>query len=142
MIEVEGFLDYTVPWELPDVYLFTGNKYITKDGRLVMGRGAAKEVRDAYAGIDKRIRICDSGVSFTFIDGRQILGWFCVKNYFGDQADIDLIKRSTETLAGFAQDRTDVSFHMNFPGIGAGWLTYEKVLPIVRILPDNVILYR
>ena len=140
-------LDYKKPWKWPDIYLFTGNTTITKDKRLVMGRGGAKEVRDTYPGIDKRISI-NSGVSFTTIDPNwkiydeiQYIGYFKVKEHYRDKAKLSLIRHSTQELDWFAKEFPNNTFHMNFPGIGAGGLPYEEVLEIVLPLPDNVILY-
>lgn len=52
-----GHIDYTpagmAASPLNWVYLFTGNCYLKANGALVMGRGAALQVRDAYPGIDK-----------------------------------------------------------------------------------------
>ena len=49
---VHDKLYYTVGWTLPEVFLFTGNPVIKKNGAIVMGRGAAREIRDHYPGID------------------------------------------------------------------------------------------
>ena len=35
------------------IYMFTANSTLTQSGKLVMGRGAARVVRDTYANIDK-----------------------------------------------------------------------------------------
>lgn len=55
MKECRGLLNYSDKWELPIVKIFTGNSTIRGDGALVMGRGAALQVRDAYPGIDKKM---------------------------------------------------------------------------------------
>ena len=138
---IEGLIDYSTRWTLPDVYMFTGNKFITKDGRLVMGRGAAKQVRDTYPGIDQHIRI-DKPVTFTYIRGEQYLGYFCVKDHFRESADIDLIGQSVTALVTHALAVPHVTFHLNYPGIGAGRLSESAVQPILERLPANVWVYR
>ena len=43
-------------WDSKDsLILVTGNSYIRKDGTLVMGRGAALELKTMIPGIDKRL---------------------------------------------------------------------------------------
>lgn len=39
-------------WAVSDLWLFTANAVLTADGRLVMGAGIAKQVRDKFAGVD------------------------------------------------------------------------------------------
>ena len=130
--------------------MFTGNRYITAKGKLVMVRGAALQCRDTYHGIDKDLadKISKGKLSpnyyvkFTQLGRDQYLGVFQVKNNFADKAELEIIKRSTEILKWFAIDKPHLNFHMNFPGIGYGGLPYELILPIVQELPDNVILYK
>ena len=138
---INGLVDYQSVWSLPDVKLFTGNKTITKDGRLVMGRGAAKAVRDFYPGIDKRIDI-GCPVSFTQITGNQFVGYFCVKDHFAESADLSLIAESVAELSIVAKDVRTVTFHLNYPGIGAGGLSVDSVSSIIGDLPDNVWVYQ
>jgi len=147
---VNGLLDYSKPWKTPNLYLFTGNRYITAKGKLVMGRGAALQCRDTYPGVDKdladKISKCELSpnyfIIFTQISKDQYLGAFQVKNNFADKAELEIIKRSTKMLTQYAIKKPHLNFHMNFPGIGYGGLPYELILPIVQELPDNVILYK
>jgi hypothetical protein len=138
---IDGLLDYQTAWSLPDVKLFTGNKTITKDGRLVMGRGAAKAVRDFYPGIDKRIKV-NKSVSFTQITDDQYLGYFCVKDHFAENAQLALIGQSAAELSALASSMQSVTFHLNYPGIGAGGLDVQSVSRIISTLPDNVWVYQ
>jgi len=147
---VDGLLDYSKPWATPDLYLFTGNRYITAKGKLVMGRGAALQCRDTYPGVDKDLanKMSKNKLSsnyfiiFTQLDKDQYLGVFQVKNNFADKAELEIIKRSTKILTQYAIKKPHLNFHMNFPGIGYGGLPYESILPIMQELPDNVILYK
>lgn len=149
---INGLLDYSKPWSTPDLYLFTGNRYITAKGKLVMGRGAALQCRDTYPGVDKDLANYIKNKSntlqpnyfiiFTQLSKDQYLGAFQVKNNFADKAELEIIKRSTKMLKRYAIDKPHLNFHMNFPGIGYGGLPYELILPIVQQLPDNVILYK
>lgn len=143
-------LDYTKGWSRPDVYLFTGNRIVTKDGRLVMGRGAAKELRDNYPGIDemlgKKIKGLPphSKLALLHMGGEQVLMWFQVKHHWGDAASPALIGLATSQLKAIAEmpENQDIRFHMNAPGIGNGRLRWEDVEPLLRPLPDNVLIYK
>jgi hypothetical protein len=150
---IDQKLDYSKHWSLPDVYLFTGNATVKKGDALVMGRGAALQVRNSYPGIDKHF-----GLKIKFasnkhihwaavhpnavIPAEQYIGWFKVKNHWRDKAELNIIHHSCKELERQAKMYFNYQFHMNYPGIGYGGLTLEEVAPLLRILPDNVTLYR
>jgi len=148
---IQGLLNYSEPWTTPDMYLFTGNSTIKKNGAVVMGRGAAKQVRDTYLDIDKvfgnEIRK-NPAAHLIFIaqmyEGEpvQFLGWFKVKHHWGADADLDLIKESTAELKELAERKPHLLFHMNYPGVGNGRLNIHQVQPVLETLPDNVLIYR
>ena len=139
---VRQHLDYVQRWSLPDVYLFTANAIRTRDGRLVMGAGAAKAVRDAYPGIDSRIPL-NSPVTYVEVTpgSNQWLGRFQVKHHWKDAADLELIAQSAEILARHATLRPNVQFHLNAPGVGNGRLQWADVQPLLTRLPENVAIY-
>jgi len=144
---IDGLLDYSKPWGRPDLYLFTGNAAITHDGRLVMGRGAAKECRDRYPGIDREFAAKiqakpEKHVLWIELDTEQILGWFKVKEHWADDASLRLIQQSVAALNALALRRDDRQFHMNYPGIGNGRIPENMVEPLLQCLPDNVLIYR
>lgn len=171
MKEIRGLLDYTDEWSLPTIKIFTGNNTITKDGRLVMGRGAAKQVRDHYRGIDRKLgeKIQDihnrekrENYNFTLCDIDEfsqlgaysksllklksnktfIIGILQVKQHYSSTADIDIIRDGVQVLNHVARSRPNLKFEMNYPGIGYGNLKIKHIRSIVNILPDNVTLYR
>lgn len=141
-------------WNSKDtLILVTGNSYITKDSKLVMGRGAAKEAVERFPGIDysigKMIKDRDAHLQRygVLIDkftteklSYQLLGVFQVKYHFKDIADLQLIKYSCDVLSTFVLPWIN-SVSINFPGIGYGNRTMEEVLPIISHLPDNVTFY-
>lgn len=138
---VQSLLDYTKPWSLPDVYLFTGNSYRSLSTRqAVMGRGAALAVKMAWPVVPVRISL-DGHLNWLEVNPDQWIGWFKVKNHYNHPAQLDLIRTSTRKLARVASLRPNRNFHMNFPGVGAGKLNLDDVKPIVEELPDNVTLY-
>lgn len=150
---INSLLDYTQPWELPDVYLFTGNPIVRLDGALVMGRGAARQVRDTFPGIDyafgklisskyrdnDHVLFLPCGEPFS---PRQIIGWYKVKHHWRNEAAPGLIALSAQFLGELAETSPGHTFHMNFPGIGNGRLRVDDVLPLLEDLPDNVLIYK
>lgn len=121
-----------------DYFIVTTNSYIRKDGALVMGRGIAKQLATRHPLMPYRLAelIEHLGEYGVLMDG--MFGAFQVKYHFKDMADIELIHRSTIDLRRFALIAKDKRFDVNFPGIGNGRLTYDEVLPIIKLLPDNV----
>ena len=142
MRTIQHRLDYATRWSLPDVYLFTGNPVRNARGGVVMGRGAARQVRDAYPGLDLLIKT-HKPVTFVEVPGgdQQYIGWFQVKHHWRDPADLPLISASADMLASIAGTRQHVTFHLNAPGIGNGKLAWDDVLPVLQHLPDNVLIY-
>ena len=146
---IESKLDYRTTWYLPDVYLFTGNPVRKTNGAIVMGRGAAKEVRDTYPGIDlvygNMIQNKPNAHLLWATPGNhkdQWLGWFKVKHHWNNFANLNLIEESTKQLSNLAASHTDMTFHINYPGIGNGALTEHEVGHIIHFLPNNVRVYR
>lgn len=125
-----------------DYIFFTGNSYITKDGRLVMGRGAAKQCLQLFPKIDiefgKRIEHLEDYGLVVLDKTPTKIGVFQVKRKFKNVASLDLIFKSTLQLSGLAKTNPDKQFELNYPGIGYGKLEIRDVDPIIRILPDNV----
>ena len=143
---IEGILDYTKKWTFPDVYLFTGNPVKKNNGAIVMGRGAAKMVRDFYPGIDQEFgRLIKDGsdrLRFHVISEGQELGWFCVKDHWAANANAVIVYESAVALRDIARKFPHITFHMNFPAIGNGHLDFIQVREICKVLPDNVLLYK
>lgn len=131
-----------------DLFLVTANSYLTAtDARLAMGRGIAREARDRFPGIDRKLGAAiarDSGhlgyygllVSPEW--PRAKLGLFQVKDDFRQPARADFIRRSAELLGLWLQDHPGATVALNFPGVGAGWLTRAAALPLIDWLPDTV----
>lgn len=151
-----------------DLVVVTCNGYV-KDGRLVMGRGAAKEAADRYPTLQKRAgerllfgqfskyRDCFvygftpllSAVGDKEIHIRRIVvGLLQVKYHFRDKAELPLIGYSIVKMNNWLENidrvwgKGDIkSIAMNFPGIGYGGLRREEVEPLLRDLDDRVTIY-
>lgn len=146
---VNELLDYTTELDIGsnNVRLFTGNPVITKAGRVVMGRGTARVVRDFYTDIDKffadMIRdFPDDHVHILETPNGQWIGWFKVKHHWRDNADLTLVANSVKELTAHANNNPDIRFHLNYPAIGNGKLDVSQVEPLLQNLPDNVYVYK
>lgn len=133
-----------------DVYLVTTNSFVRRDGALVMGRGAAKQLALLYPilpfQLGRRIQascghLGEYNIGVLTNGSGVSLGAFQVKFNFADEADLELIQRSADELHRIACEDGRV-FHVNFPGIGNGRLSIDDVMPIVETLPDNVNVWR
>jgi hypothetical protein len=142
---VSGKLDYSPENRKPNVYrLFTGNAYVNVKGELVMGRGAALAVKTLYPEVARQfgqqMEGC-YGIRWAVAKTGETIGVFQVKYGYKDKADLGLITNSARELHVLTFDSPDHEYHMNFPGIGWGGLLYEDVLPIMKRLSDQVVLY-
>lgn len=133
-------------WGKCDRFLVTTNSTIKKDGGLVMGRGAAKQLRDLIPESAWRLGNRIAGRDLyglavvddpdTYDKHGQIYGGFQVKRHFSDSADLELIRYSARLLRQYATFPEGIAHYdlyvLNFPGIGNGKLPREKVLPILE----------
>jgi hypothetical protein len=135
---------------LPALIVVTTNSTLKNNGALVMGRGAALDLKNKVPDIDLEIgeRILDfSGVKhelyeecvYNFLEirspyrhGKAGIGIFQVKKNFKASADLSLIATSCIGLKRWMTLNPKVRVQMNFPGIGAGHLEYDNVLPVLR----------
>lgn len=65
-------------------------------------------------------------------------GIFQVKVHYAQMAELELIRRSVDTLADYCRGHKDTAIRMNFPGIGYGHLSRAVVEPLLADLPDSV----
>jgi hypothetical protein len=133
-------------WDEPaDLYFCTANSTLTHDGRLVMGKGSAREMRDRYPGIDKMFgQHCKPGGKYgTLVNryGNVLLGAFQTKCNWREPSSPDLIQYATSKLLWIC-GHYDYTIFLPFPGIGCGGLTEDEVLPIISVLHDNVAIWR
>jgi hypothetical protein len=141
-----------------NVYCVTTNQYVTVNGRVVMGRGAAFTAKTLFHGLDytlggriMRHQHSNPGTPYYLLyagewvryygdvsRGVRIYG-FQVKNHFRDDAKLDLIAHSANMLHVVATAlRPQDTYSLNFPGIGNGRLSRKQVMPLLETLPDNV----
>lgn len=129
-----------------DLFLITTNPIINKQGKIVMGRGIAKEAATRFPDLPKRMaqQIQDwdgeygpyppnSDVIYGPAFDGQIMGYFHVKSHWRLPAELTIIGDSLMELVYRWQahkyyERIDI----NFPGIGNGKLDREPVLKLLE----------
>ena len=132
--------------ELPVMIVVTTNAVITPQGRLVMGAGAALQAKQhapelptqCARKIQRHSAMMPIQIMYGFLEirpwtrpGKAGFGIFQVKNHFRDKARIDFINFSCQTLAQWMR-QSDVPVRMNYPGIGNGQMSRDKVEPILQ----------
>ncbi len=134
-------------WGKTDLFLFTSNPIVNKQGLAVMGRGIAKQLASKYPEVRKSFgQLLKEGVEvgcdWVCTVDNQPVGYFMVKDHWAEQAKLNIIQKSVDDLRHWIKDEEDEGNYwridLNFPGIGNGHLPRDEVLPIIEQLPDNV----
>lgn len=136
----------------PYICIFaTTNSYINVKGELVMGRGAALQMKTLFPfspiyfansiqeTTDRYSNYYRYGI---IIEYKNRIGIFQVKYHFKSTARLDLISNSSFKLGHYAKKSPKYQFWLNFPGIGYGGLSENEVMPYLKDLPDNVVIWR
>jgi len=125
--------------------IVTTCSFLTSECKLVMGRGAALQLKKKIPGIDRQLgRIILEKYGHLGKYGLIIIGKYGiaqVKYRFDEKADPELIRYSMDMLKDMAGTEKDRRFNINFPGIGYGGLTKDHVLPLLKKLPRNVTIW-
>lgn len=143
MILIEGVNLYTdSEMAKYDFVGFTANSTITQDGKLVMGAGTAKIVRDTFKGIDDRFGSNIDNLSDFYIklDYQTRVFALQTKRHWKDESPIDLVKESISKLKDIAAFKA--TFAIPYPAIGYGGLSESDIQPLIEQLPDNVFVYK
>lgn len=150
-----------------DAIAITTNGFTTKNGRAVMGRGIAEQIKTRIPGIDytlgglikkngnitqvicevegtKIISVPSKPIQVVF-DGNNIVSYQQDKFAIGDtvpgffaKSDVNIIKRSVAQLEELTKDMSDVVIPLI--GCGAGELSFTRdVLPLLFHLDDRFI---
>lgn len=145
---VEGYLKYPKKPKEFNCYIFTANRVVKSNGALVMGGGNALAFAKSY----KHTPIIFGSLVTLFPDvcfdvyhdtnHAGLLGIFVTKNHYKDPSCLELVAKSTQELKYTALTNPQWTYHLPYPAIGLGGLTEDQVYPIIKILPDNVIVYK
>jgi len=132
--------------QAPGYIIVTTNSFLTSEKKLVMGAGAARDLKIKVPRIDEKFgELIDT---FCRHLGRYGLlfhdryGAFQVKYRFNDKARTDLIRFSVAALKTAAVNNPKELFNINYPGIGSGGLKEYEVRPILEVLPENVCVWK
>lgn len=130
-----------------DLFCITTNSTITKDDRLVMGRGIALQARDKLPDIDKYL---GEQIKYHQLYGLvvienfhpQRIAAFQVKYHWREKAELGIIRYSVQRLREYILGLKPLRVDLNYPGIGNGKLSEDQVFPIIVELPDCVHIWR
>lgn len=137
------------------ICFWTGNLTVTSRGRAVMGAGLAKELVSRYDSIKVDTgRILSQYTTSKVVKDKfnnsvsiqehlgcvpvypGLLSMFPVKYGYWEKADLEVIKKSAESLRRVAESRPTKHIVVNFPGIGAGGLKYTDVYKVIEHILD------
>lgn len=135
-----------------DYFFVTTNSYIKRDGSLVMGRGAALQLKEMFPKIPYIFgelvkQLCghmgEYNLVYYYPSGLNVcIGAVQVKYHYLGTADLLLVQRSLEVLKDRALVWKTKKIALNYPGIGFGGLPFALVETIVDLLPDNIDVWR
>lgn len=148
------------PWSL---FLVTTNASIRRDGRLVMGRGIAKQLNDkdrAWARLlgarIEEVNKKHEDYGLAILTDHEIrkqlgtykafphfsVGAFQVKRHYRDAAEPKLIELAVKQLRELCLSEPNLTVNLNYPGIGFGRLSEAVVAPLLKPLPPKVHVWR
>lgn len=123
-----------------DALCVTTNGVIKKDGRLVMGAGIAKEIKNRFPGVDSILgkyvskygnRVFRVG-KVNFSEKSITLFSFPTKNHWKDKSDLNLIEQSCIQLKQLVNKfRIEGDIYIPAPGCNNGGLNWEKEVKTV-----------
>lgn len=128
-----------------DLFIVLANSTLTKSGALVMGAGIAREARDRFPGLDKKLgeavrrtsEVRKEGLFYGLLVSENWpaskLALLQTKYHWMQPGSPVLIEQSLFKLWGWlvTTDPT-LRVHLPFPGIGQGGLSVERLLPSVE----------
>jgi hypothetical protein len=131
-------------FEQADLFLVTTNHVVTRDDKLVMGAGIARQALDRFPDLDKALgkAVLAAGTPYGLLVSPRWpeakLGAFQTKGEWKAGASPALINFSTHMLLEWCEEHPTAQVHLNMPGVGLGGLPLEVVLPILEPLLDTV----
>ena len=126
----------------PGFIIVTTNSFLTSEVKLVMGRGAAYDLKVIVPGIDlifgKMINETCGHLGRYGLIFHERYGAAQVKYRFNEKARLDLVRYTMRKLSEVAKRDEKTIYNINYPGIGNGGLKEHEVRPILQMLPINV----
>ena len=127
-----------------DALCVTTNGNIKKDGTLVMGRGIAKDVADAYPGIARQLAMHvkkNGNIPAVVESADGYIISFPTKHNWRDDSDIDLIVESMRELIDIMDEMKIKSVLLPRPGVSNGHLSWETVYKAIEPYVDERITF-
>ncbi len=133
---------WTIPAEGKTLRAVTTNGHVTQSGRCVMGRGCAREARDRFPGLDRKLAglLAKHGnrpMRLMKLPDGSDLASFPVKHHWKQRADPDLIESSARLLAQIADRFQYERIFLPRPGCGNGRLSWTVVRERIEPLLDD-----
>lgn len=109
------------------------NGWVNGGGENPMGRGVAYQANKMFHKLDFALgSLLRKNGNHVFYFARQKLFTFPTKQGWKDPASLELIEQSCKELKAFMNKFPDIKVAMPKVGCGWGWLTWDKVKPIVE----------
>lgn len=135
-----------------DLFCITTNSTLSTRDHLVMGAGIAKQAKERFPDLPRRAGLAILNapnptmygliVSPKWKEEGKKIALFQTKIHWSHIASLEIIAMSTAKLKTLAEANPTAKIHLNFPGIGLGRLDPLNVATIIRMLPDNVSVWR
>lgn len=115
---------------------------VTASNKLVMGVGITKKFKDKYPGLDlelgEKIKIYGN-IPFLVYKSKQPIISFPISDNYKEKANLEIIKKSAQSLVKIASSRYWTKIALPAPGVGTGGLSWSKdVYPVLsRVLDDR-----
>lgn len=133
-----------------DVICVTTNGTVKKDGQAMMGRGAAKFVRDTFKNIDTKLgelikaygnRVFNLGTQ-EYAGKPLILFSFPTQADMSSKTDAALIKKSIEELVSLCDKfQLKGKVYLPVPCVRIGDATWQEIKPLLASLDDRFVIY-
>ena len=143
---IPKLISYGANWGDRDIVVFTANQVVKRNGELVMGAGNAKAARDSIEGSammfgkalkDNRFLT----IPFSRKGGVTNLAALVTKQHFKDPSNLEFVIESLRKLYHWAVTHPSYTIHLPYPAIGFGGLTRTQLDPILKHMPNNVLVY-
>lgn len=125
-----------------DLRCVTTNGWVNPaSGKVVMGRGCAKEIRDALPGVDSRLgslirKHGNRPMRFAKVNGADVVS-LPVKHHWRQDADLALIESSIRSLVLLTNKFCYTNVLIPRPGCGNGRLKWADVRKVIEPLLDD-----
>lgn len=137
IFECMGELDYVG---------ITTNSTLNNKGHLVMGAGNAKQAKEVCPELpaifgEQVSKGCGNLGFYGLLRHNQYFA-LQTKLHWRDKSPIEVVKHSINKLRLASLKHPDKVFGVPFPAINHGKLSEEDILPLLKELPDNVIIFK